>query len=57
MGRYLSALFPDTSITIVGLLIFFIAFTAVVFWVFARKQAKLDGEMMARLPLEEAHHE
>ncbi len=50
---FLTQLFTDTSITAIGLLIFFVWFLGLCAWVFLRKGAFREYEALAQFPLRE----
>jgi cbb3-type cytochrome oxidase subunit 3 len=51
-STFLSQLFTDTPITVIGLILFLIAFVALFAWVYFRKGAKAHYVKMSLLALE-----
>lgn len=57
-SAFLSQLFTDTPMTVVGLVLFFVAFNLLVARLFLSKTARRQCERMSMLPLnEEGRHE
>lgn len=52
-SKFLSQLFTDTPLTLVGLILFVFAFSALFLWVFARRGAKQHYDNLAQIALRE----
>ncbi|MGE3684325.1 MAG: cbb3-type cytochrome c oxidase subunit 3 [Bdellovibrionales bacterium] len=50
-SKFLTQLFTNVPLTVAGLILFFSAFLALIFWVYLRCGAKQQYEAIARLPL------
>lgn len=52
-STFLNQIFTDIPITVIGLLLFFMAFMGLLGWVFLRKGAKEKYKEISKLPLRE----
>ena len=52
-GKFLTQLFTDTPMTVVALVIFFVAFLSLTAFVFLRRNSREHYDAISRLPLSE----
>jgi len=51
-SKFLTQLFTNAPLTVLGLLIFFSVFCGLIIWVYFRKGAKKQYDAMAQMPLD-----